>query len=61
MFDPFRRKEHINFIYEPGKFVETTLGQMNFFKWVIENNILDFVSKHAAEIEQHMVSSKGCL
>ncbi len=34
-FDPFRRKKRFNFYYTKDKFIQTTLGQLNFFKWEI--------------------------
>ena len=36
MFDPFRRSQRYVLDYE-DRVIETTIGQMNFFKWVIEN------------------------
>jgi hypothetical protein len=35
LFDPFRRSERVVLCYRDRSF-ETTLGQMNFFKWLIE-------------------------
>jgi hypothetical protein len=34
--------------------METTIGQLNFFKWAIENNIIDYIQSHFQEIEQDM-------
>ena len=34
--------------------METTIGQLNFFKWAIENNIIDYIHDHYEEIEQDM-------
>ena len=56
-FDPFRRRFRINYYYNEEKFVETTIGQLNFFKWLIENNILDYIKAHHAEIEVDMIHS----
>ena len=36
--------------------METTIGQLNFFKWAIENNILDFIDKNYHAIETDMNS-----
>jgi hypothetical protein len=36
--------------------METTIGQLNFFKWAIENNIIDYIRTHYADIEQDMNS-----
>jgi len=30
------------------------VGQLNFFKWALENNIVDYVQKHMKEIEDDM-------
>ena len=41
----------------PGSTVmrmETTIGQLNFFKWAIENKILDYIEMHYSAIEDDM-------
>ena len=55
-FDPFRRHERISFILEhkPITFIETTIGQLNFFKWIFQNHILEYIQTHQKEIEKHM-------
>jgi hypothetical protein len=53
-FDPFCRWERINMPYKNGTFVETTIGQLNFFKWAIENKIIDYVEENYTEIENDM-------
>jgi hypothetical protein len=55
-FDPFCRWERISIPYDEEKYMETTLGQLNFFKWAIENNIIDFIRNHYSEIEEDMNS-----
>ena len=42
-FDPFCRRKRIKFDYEKSKNIITTIGQLNFFKWIIENKILDYI------------------
>ena len=54
-FDPFRRNEHILFYYESNKYIETTHGQLNFFRWVIQNDILDYIRENVDVIEQDML------
>lgn len=45
-FDPFRRKDKFMFHYgDDGKAVLTTIGQLNFFRWAINNGILDYVER----------------
>lgn len=57
-FDPFRRRDRISFYYEKDQFIETTIGQLNFFRWVLQNNILTYIRQHYDEIEQDMVSTQ---
>ena len=52
--DPFCRWERISIPYTAGKFVETTIGQLNFFKWAIENKVIDYIEQNYAEIEKDM-------
>jgi|TARA_B110001450_G_C17277757_1_gene342227 hypothetical protein len=35
--------------------IVTTIGQMNFFKWAIYNNVLNYVIKNNNDIELDMV------
>jgi hypothetical protein len=53
-FDPFCRRNRIRFYYEEGKYFTTTVGQLNFFKWAIENNIIDYIDKHRDSIDADM-------
>ena len=54
-FDPFCRRERINFYYNnDDDFIITTIGQLNFFKWAIENNVLDYIEDHIDIIESDM-------
>ena len=53
-FDPFCRRQRIEFEYKEGQKIETTVGQLNFFKWAIENLIIDYILLHYSEIEQDM-------
>jgi hypothetical protein len=57
-FDPFRRNEHIIFYYDVDKSIETTHGQLNFFRWVIQNDILDYIAEHLEEIETDMLTTQ---
>lgn len=56
-FDPFRRRDRITFFYDKEQFVETTIGQLNFFRWILENNVLDYISSNLKEIENDMVTT----
>ena len=53
-FDPFCRRERIHFYYLPDKYIITTVGQLNFFKWAIENKILDYIKDHLTIIDNDM-------
>jgi hypothetical protein len=53
-FDPFCRRERINFYYTEDKFMTTTVGQLNFFKWAIENNIINYIKDHLEKIDKDM-------
>ena len=61
LFDPFCRRERILFqcgTYEP---FETTVGQLNFFRWAFEKNILDYIRTHMADIirEEKLARANG--
>ena len=56
-FDPFCRRERINFVYGKGSELLTTVGQLNFFRWAIENEIIKFIDEHLEDIENDMNSS----
>jgi hypothetical protein len=58
-FDPFCRKDKILFYYTDDKFIQTSCGQLCFFRWCIQNNILDYVVKNLDTIEKDMKSSKS--
>ena len=45
-FDPFCRWDRISIPYTNGEFIETTIGQLNFFKWALENKVIYFVEKN---------------
>ena len=53
-FDPFRRRERIEFYYDATNYVETTIGQLNFFRWFVENDLLTYVKDNYTAIEKDM-------
>lgn len=59
-FDPFCRWDRINVPYKDDKFIQTTLGQLNFFKWTIENNILEYIETNYKMIENDMNLRNCC-
>ena len=52
-FDPFCRRDRIEFMIDNEKII-STLGQLNFFKWAINNLIIDYIEKNYKEIENDM-------
>jgi hypothetical protein len=56
-FDPFCRRERISFNYGKGNELITTVGQLNFFRWIIENNVIDFIQDNLEQIEKDMNTS----
>tara|TARA_B000000475_G_scaffold222636_1_gene186108 strand:+ start:149 stop:709 length:561 start_codon:yes stop_codon:yes gene_type:complete len=53
-FDPFCRWDRITIPYSKDSMIQTTIGQLNFFRWVLENKILDYIDKHYSEINNDM-------
>ena len=44
----------IAFKYDDDKFIVTTIGQLNFFRWAIKNKIIDYVIKDHNKINNDM-------
>lgn len=55
-FDPFCRWDRITIPYDDDNLMETTIGQLNFFRWIIENNILSYIEKNIEDINKDMNS-----
>ena len=53
-FDPFCRRDRLLFKIDDDHSVETTIGQLNFFKWAISNLIIDYIELNKDCIEQDM-------
>jgi hypothetical protein len=56
-FDPFCRRERISFIDHDNNELITTVGQLNFFRWAIENDILVYIREYYEIIELDMNNS----
>ncbi len=56
-FDPFCRRERISFHYNKDQQLTTTVGQLNFFRWSIDNKVLEYIQNHLKEIEDDMNKS----
>ena len=53
-FDPFCRWDRITIPYNDKESIQTTLGQLNFFKWILENDILKYIEMNLETIEKDM-------
>ena len=53
-FDPFCRRDRIYFSIKNNDYIETTVGQLNFFKWIIEHNIINYIKNNYEDIEKDM-------
>ncbi len=59
-FDPFCRQNKKNltnkiaFKCSNDKYIVTTIGQLNFFRWAIRNKVIDFVENNLESISKHM-------
>ena len=54
MFDPYCRQERIFIPYNEALRIETTIGQLHFFKWAILNKVIDYIVNHFDLIEADM-------
>jgi hypothetical protein len=52
LLDPFCRRGRVSF-----RGIETTCGQLNFFRWAITYGVLDYATKHHDTIEGDMLAS----
>ena len=62
-FDPFRRRQRFFYSYDinnSNKKIETTLGQLNFFRWAISIKIINYIENHIKLITKTMnISNKN--
>ena len=61
LFDPFCRRERIQFQCGNQPAFITTVGQLNFFRWAFEKQILEYIRAHHDEIlkEEKQSRSQG--
>ncbi len=52
-FDPFSRGDRIPYFINDTCII-TTIGQLNFFKWFISKNILEYITNNQNTIENEM-------
>ena len=55
-FDPFCRWDRISIPYKGSSCIETTIGQLNFFKWTLENKVIQYIEDNYETIEKDMNS-----
>jgi hypothetical protein len=53
-FDPFCRWQRISIPYKQSLHVQTTIGQLNFFKWAIQNKVIHHITTHFTIIYHDM-------
>jgi hypothetical protein len=55
-FDPFRRRQKFVYYFDDKlqRHMDTTIGQLNFFKWAFTNSILTYVDKNLKHISKEM-------
>jgi hypothetical protein len=58
-FDFFRRNNTFEVKIQDKETIETTVAQMNFFKWVIENEIIQYVEANIVKITNEMNKEKN--
>lgn len=54
LFDPFCRRERIMFSLPGTEAFVTTVGKLNFFRWAIEKNIVEYLKQHYETVEAEM-------
>jgi len=55
-FDPFCRWDRISVNIKYDTLVLTTVGQLNFFKWALENKVIEYINNNYKEIDIDMNS-----
>lgn len=53
-FDPFCRWQRIIVPLDEINSFETTVGQLNFFKWALENKVIDYIEKNYKHVDTDM-------
>ena len=58
-FDPFCRWERINIPYKNDNCIQTTIGQLNFFRWALESGIIEHIRENFIKINNDM-NKRNC-
>lgn len=56
-FDPFCRRERLEFVDADGKTIHSTVGQLNFFRWAQLHGVVEYGTEHGTDIEEDMLQS----
>jgi hypothetical protein len=56
LFDPFCRRERIMFSLPGTEAFITTVGKLNFFRWAIEKNVIEYLKINREAVEKEMNS-----
>jgi hypothetical protein len=59
LFDPFCRRERISFQCGEEEPFITTVGQLNFFRWAFEKNVLNYMREHLEDIQREERQARG--
>jgi hypothetical protein len=54
LFDPFCRRERIMFSLPGTEQFITTVGKLNFFRWAIEKNVIEYLKTNRVTVETEM-------
>jgi hypothetical protein len=54
-FDPFQRRERIEIVDADGVVMQSTTGQLNFFRFAISMGVIKYASSHTSDIEGDML------
>lgn len=56
LFDPFRRRDRIMFHFDNKEdALNTTIGQLNFFRWAIDNDVIKHLEQNIEKVENDML------
>ena len=58
-FDPFARRRRINIVLFGGEHRVSTIGQLNFFRWFLSKDLVEFLIQNKTVIEKHMKDSES--
>lgn len=56
-FDPFQRRQRISLKDADSKTIQSTVGQLNFFRFAISRGIIQYALNHLEDIESDMMQS----